>query len=142
MENTSNDLPKGLVATFRDELSVQRAATALRSIGVAEADIHAGGSTTGPESHRSQLDPLASDQAVNVDPEEVAATGVASMVVAGAVGALIALPFAFIAFGDWPFWLRAIVVCLAGALAAAAYGTVMAVPILTPPGLRVASERP
>lgn len=132
MENTSNHLPQGVVAVYGDEASAQRAATALRSIGVAEADIHSGGPATTERRGQDGRDELEMDQAVNVDPEVVAATGIGTMAVAMPIGALLALPFALIPFGGWPLWLRAVCVAIAGALAAGAYATVMSVPILTP----------
>lgn len=130
MENTTSNLPQGVVAVYGDEASALRATTALRSLGVAEADIQSGGPSRPAAAPRP--DPLAMDQAVNVDPEEVAATGATSAAVAIPIGVLLALPFALIPFGGWPLWLRALVVAIAGALAASTYAVVMSVPIFTP----------
>ena len=55
-----------------------------------------------------------------------------SAAVAIPIGILLALPFALIPFGGWPLWLRALVVAIAGAMAASVYAVVMSVPILTP----------
>ena len=131
MENTQDHPAHGLVAVYGDQAAADRAATALRSIGVDPSHIRTGGPSRGP-GPRHDVDPLAADQAVDVDPEEVAATGAVSAAVAIPIGILLALPFALIPFGGWPLWLRALVVAIAGALAASVYAVVMSVPILTP----------
>lgn len=131
MDSTSDHLPRGVVAVFDDDRAAQRAATALRSIGVADDVIHTGGPSRGRAAIRGE-DELTIDQAVDVDAENVVTTGVATIAVAVPIGALLALPFALIPFGGWPLWVRAICVALVGAVAAAVWATVMRVPSVAP----------
>lgn len=113
----------GVVAVYKDEASAQRAATALRSIGVAESAIRSGGPGT-----TSGVDPspIVEDHAVVVDAEKALIAGSFGTGIAMVVGGVIGFPFAFIEFLDWPFWLRAVVTVLSGALAFGAVALIAA----------------
>ncbi|QGG95726.1 hypothetical protein [Actinomarinicola tropica] len=118
----------GVIAIYRDEASAQRAATALRSIGVSESSIRSRGPAGGDHATPT---PLVEDHAAVVDAEKALFAGAAGTAIAMAVGAVIGLPFAFIEFLDWPFWLRAISTMTIGALMVGAVGIIAAPALVT-----------
>lgn len=129
MENQRMPNAHGVVAVYKDEASAQRAATALRSMGVAESAIRSGGARDGSDA--SSVEPIVQGHSTVIDAEGALFAGAFGTAAAMGIGAIIGFPFGFIEFLGWPFWLRAISTAIVGALTVGAIALIAAPALLS-----------
>ena len=118
-----------LVAVFPDEDSARAAVTSLRRAGfdqhLIRVDRPADERASLLAEQHAELDRTVAGPAIGAYTREMTKGAALATVLGGVVGALIAVPFAFIEFADLSFWLRLVIVVSAGILAGTTAGFVI-----------------
>jgi hypothetical protein len=118
------------IAVYESEAAARRAADAAERAGADRRDVRVGEPLDRVVSvegeMREEMDrSIAGPGNVGPFTPRMAKGMSLGIIVGGAIGLVVALPFAAIDFGDWPVWLRLVVVAAVGALVGATVGWIV-----------------
>src|SRR4051812_38978594 len=125
----ADDRPYRLVAVYESEESAREAAAAARRAGAAPSEVRVDEPldrvVAMKGEMREELDHTMAGPGVAPHTKETAHGMFALGALGAIIGAVVALPFAAIGFGGWPFWERVLVVVIVGAIFGGTIGCVI-----------------